>query len=374
MKILVTSDLHLSDRIWRHYPIEGDSYHSWNQIVDLAINHSVDAIILAGDILDKQQNLSYPIQNLLAGIHRLQTAAISVYYTQGQHEYQQRPWMDADPDTHWLNHEDLVTPTGWRIVGCDYKDHDNFQSFLSSDRAKSADILVCHQVWKDFMGDIGKPQGEFADIPPNVKVLITGDYHEHICQKFADLIVLSPGSTHMRSISEPEEHSVFLLNLSDKSNKPKIKSIPLVTRRCLHVDTRSFPDFKALKKQVESFLGYASSYAAENKLPEDLKMPLIHLTHSVSEMDLMRQFETTFNFLGHLFFRQVTSKSEDSLNVIDFLDAQDRVNLIDCLDQFVDEKAQPLIHSLALSLLRANDDQEQALHRWIKEHSDSSSK
>ena len=65
MKILVTSDLHLSDRIWRHYPIEGDSYHSWNQIVDLAINHSVDAIILAGDILDKQQNLSYPIQNLL---------------------------------------------------------------------------------------------------------------------------------------------------------------------------------------------------------------------------------------------------------------------------------------------------------------------
>lgn len=366
MKLLVTSDLHLSDRIWRHRPIEGDSYHSWAQIVNLAIAQHVDGVILAGDILDKQQNLSVPIQHLLAGLAQLRDACIPVYFNQGQHEYQQSPWMDLDPETRWLHHDDLVTPEGWRIAGCDYQNADNLQAFLRSPRALAADILVCHQVWKDFMGEHGKPQGEFADIPANVKILITGDYHEHICQNFGSLTVLSPGSTHMRSISEPENHEVFLLELGTKDTKPKIQSLPLYTRPCIRLDTKSLPDFKALKKHTNTLLEGAASYAQQHDLPPAVRLPLVRLSHRTDEDELVRQFADEFRDRGHLFFRQVTSPTADEPSVIDYLDASDRVSLINCLDQFVDPQTQPLTHSLAVALLQSPDP-EQTLHRWIQE-------
>lgn len=366
MKFLVTSDLHLSDRIWRHRPIEGDSYHSWRQIVNLAIQHEVDAVILAGDILDKQQNLSVPIQRLLEGLHQLQTAGIPVYYNQGQHEYQQQPWMNAGSGTVWLHHEDLTTTEGWRISGCDYQNADNLQAFLKSKRANEADVLVCHQVWKDFMGEVGKPQGEFADVPSNVRILITGDYHEHICQKFGNLIVMSPGSTHMRSIGEPEDHEVFLLTLGNKTSKPTIASLPIYTRRCLRLDTRNFSSFKELKTHAEMLLDGNDGYNKDHKLPNEIYKPLIQLVHRSEDNELVQKFIQAFHDLGHLFFKQVTVKGNDEPEIMDYLDASDRVSLGNCLDQFIDAQKQPLSHALAVALLQSPDP-EQALHRWIKE-------
>ncbi len=66
--LLVASDLHLSDRIWKHLEIEDDSYYSWQQIVELAIINKVDGVLLAGDILDKQVNQAKPVAKLLEGL------------------------------------------------------------------------------------------------------------------------------------------------------------------------------------------------------------------------------------------------------------------------------------------------------------------
>lgn len=366
MRFLVTSDLHLSDRIWRHRSIEGDSYHSWHQIVDMAVDQKVDGVILAGDVLDKQQNLASPIQHLLEGVTALANAGICVLYNQGQHEFQAQPWISAGPGTQWLQLMDFVTTKGWVISGCDYQNADNLQTFLKSSRAKAADILVCHQVWKDFMGEVGKPQGEFADIPENVKLLITGDYHEHICQQFGKLAVLSPGSTHMRSISEPADCFVFLLELADRNDKPKIKSLELATRRCIRLVTKNFKSEAELNKRVKAELETAREYAEEHNLPEQLRMPLLQLVHHTDENELVSRFQIKWGSAAHLFFKQVTNRTTEEESVVDYLDAGDRVNMLSCLDQFVDPQTSPLSHSLALALLQSPDP-EQALHRWIKE-------
>lgn len=366
MRFLVTSDLHLSDRIWRHRSIEGDSYHSWHQIVDIAISERVHAVILAGDVLDKQQNLAAPVQHLLEGVTQLSKEGIRILYNQGQHEFQAQPWISAGPGTQWLQLMDFVTPKGWVISGCDYQNADNLQTFLKSFRAKAADILVCHQVWKDFMGEVGKPQGEFADIPENVKLLITGDYHEHICQQFGKLAVLSPGSTHMRSISEPADCFVFLLELGERNEKPKIKSLELATRRCIRLVTKNFKSEAELNKRVKAELEAAREYAEEHNLPEQLRMPLLQLVHHTDENELVSRFQIKWGSAAHLFFKQVTNRTTEEESVVDYLDASDRVNMLSCLDQFVDPKTSPLSHSLALALLQSPDP-EQALHRWIKE-------
>lgn len=381
MKILVASDLHLSDHIWKHRPIYGDSYHSWKQIVQLALDNKADAVILAGDILDKQVNQVNPIRNLLQGLRKLTDAGIAVWFNQGQHEYQDNPWMELHQEgLIWLHTTDVTTPGGWIISGCDYQNENQLQAFLRSDRALSADILVCHQVWQDFMGDVGKPQGKFDDVPENVRCMITGDYHEHLIHQHQDMVVLSPGSTHLRNVSEPEDKYVFMLTLDEvKTGKFTVSHLPLRTRFCGRISTRQFHSSSQLNlatathKAVDGLLEQAEDHAKEYGLPKELCKPIIQLTHRTDEHELVNKLIERYEDKAHLFFKPIqTANSEgDDESVLPYLEASDKVRMLDCLDNFVDKQQKPLVHDLALTLL-SSPDPEQALKRWIKEHVDES--
>lgn len=366
MKILVASDLHLSDRIWRHRLIMGDSYHAWKQIIQIALDHEVDAVILAGDVLDAQANLAEPIRELIAGIRQLQEKKITVYYTQGQHEYQRVPWLAAIPGTVWLHTADLVSPEGWQIVGCDYQNREGLQTFLRSARATSADILVCHQVWAEFMGDVGKPQGAFTDIPENVRVLITGDYHETIIQKYEDLIVISPGSTHFRSVSEPEDKSVVLLSLASRKVAPVIKLIPLATRRRINITVREDSTFGTLKTLIGNGLSAAADYGLANSLPAEVVRPLLWVTFQPEQHNLLSWLQLQFTECAHCFFRQRLNSGAEEPDILQHMDASERVNMLCCLDKVVDSKVSPEVYKLALALL-SGPDPEQSLQRWVGE-------
>jgi hypothetical protein len=76
---------------------------------------------------------------------------------------------------------------------------------------------------------------------------------------------------------------------------------------------------------------------------------------------------------AHLFFKPipVTNAEQDGETVLPYLEASDKVRMLDCLDNFVDKQNKPLVHELALALL-SSPDPEQALKRWIKEHVDES--
>lgn len=371
MKILVTSDLHLSSRIWNHRPIDGDSYHSWHQIVNLAHEHNVNAVILAGDILDKQINVSDPIHELLAGVASLTEKGIAVYYNQGQHEYQSSPWLQAAAKAVWLHENPSVYLDGWQITGCDYQNsEEKLKQFLESELARECPILVCHQVWKDFMGDMAKPQGCFKDIPQNVKYLITGDYHQHLVHHYGDLTVLSPGSTHMRSISEPEEKSVFLLSTHNKKHvfnlQPMVESLPLRTRRCIRVHAdKAKGSWDVLQLYTEAMLERAEAYAKKHALPEELTIPLVQLVHASNDIELVGRFKQHFSTRAHLFFKQKEEqKLETEERIVQNLSG-DRVSMLQCVDACVNKSDKPLVHNLVLTLLQSSDP-EQALQQWIK--------
>lgn len=380
MKLLVASDLHLSDHIWKHRPIHGDSYHSWKQIVNIAIKQEVNAVVLAGDILDKQVNQVNPIRELLAGLNELSDEGIEVWFNQGQHEYQASPWMELHTrGLTWL-HKDDINADNWNIAGCDYQNEFQFQEFLRSPRALDADILVCHQVWQDFMGDVGKPQAKFDDVPENVRCLITGDYHEHIIQYHKGMLVLSPGSTHMRSVAEPENKEVFIVQFGKKDkDKIKVENVPLRTRFCGRISTRQFHASSqltlanALDAAIKATLEQAAEHVTTYCLPPELHTPLLQITHRTDEHDLINKVIERYDSKAHLFFKpiQVASSDQDGETVLPYLEASDKVRMLDCLDNFVDKQQKPLVHDLALTLL-SSPDPEQALKRWIKEHVDES--
>jgi len=368
MKLLVASDTHLSDRIWKHRPIEGDSYYSWTQIVDLAISQDVDTVVLAGDILDKQTNTSNAIQKLTSGLRELEYNEIEIYFNQGQHEYQEVPWMSLNSSAEWFENSVLKTSNNWNIAGSDFKNNEKLMEFLQSPKALEADILVCHQVWLEFMGELCKPQGSFSDVPENVRYLITGDYHESICQKFGNLTVISPGSTHLRSISEPEDKYAYSMVLPDAGPKAKITQLPLRTRRVINIKFEQNTEFKTVAGQVGAYLEQAEEYAKEFDLPECIAKPLMRLTFPQTAVELSNQVTKLVADRAHLFYKQVKFISPESLepNLNQHLDASERVGMLNCLDTHLNQKNHPATHALATRMLQAPEPA-QALAQWVKE-------
>lgn len=365
-KVLVTSDLHLSEKIWKHRPIERDSYYSWEQIVDIAIYEQCSDIILAGDILDKQTNTSNPLHSLLLGLNRLTDAGISIHYNQGQHEYQLSPWMDLHRQARHFDGVELHKIGGLSWCGSDYAQPDKLAAFLSSEAVRNASVLVCHQVWLEFMGEECKPQGSFADIPENVKYLITGDYHDNICQKFGNLVVMSPGSTHLRSISEPENKYVFILEIENE--KVKISTRELYTRRRIEIDATKNPDLSTVLNRIDQGLAAAADYAEEVGLDEQIQMPLLRLIYCQDDTELAGHVEKAVSGRAHLFYKQVKSEGKsDEPSLTEHMDASDRITLLGCLDHYVDAKEKPSVYQLAHRLLDSKDP-DQALLQWVKEN------
>jgi DNA repair exonuclease SbcCD nuclease subunit len=372
LKLLVTSDLHLSPFIWRHRPIKGDSYFSWKYICDIAVDEEVDAVVLAGDLLDKQSNPSEVIVHLLDGLQRLKDVGIKVFYVQGQHEYQQLPWASLAGNV-WLN-DKIVDFKGWKIAGSDFKQAAEFQEFLASDTAKSADILVCHQVWHDFMGDVAVNQGSFSDVPSTVKLLITGDFHEHIHTRSGDTIVLSPGSTHMRSIAEPEEKCCFVVTADEPNlRKLQVQTFVIPTRRVVRIDLTDFlleeaaasdEDYDRVYAAITDKLEDARIHAENDDLPEDLRKPLLHVRHFKEDTAIVNKLVKAFTEKAHMFFKQLVAKQVDEVIQVE---AQPMCGLLAYLPAFLDVEDESF--PLAASLIDA-EDPVACLTKWLESKSD----
>ena len=371
-KILVTSDLHLSERIWKHRPIEGDSSYSWLQIQNAASEHNVDVVILAGDLLDKRKNSSASVTRLLQGLSKITSKNIPVIFNQGQHEMQDIPWClaDGNPLVRWVEspsfqHEFLH---GVFLEGFDFKDKENCQAKLKEINSRSSDILVCHQVWEDFMGVECKPQAKFADVT-QASILITGDYHEAICQEYDGLTVISPGSTHLRSIAEPVDKSFYLLELFVDGDdfEFQAQAVPLKTRRLFEVDATS-KDIHQITPIVEGHLDICRDYAVEHDLPSDIRKPIFRLTYDKAKPEVAADVAHLFGTDCHLFYKVVSEDREetDEFKLRNHTEASDRVSMVNCLDEYLNANSTPEAYKLALKLLGTGEPEE-VLSAWVKE-------
>lgn len=307
MKILIASDLHLSDRVWKYKPIEGDSYYSWRQIVEIARSQGVDAVILAGDLLDRQVNNSRPVSEFLKGLSDLSAADIDVYYIQGQHEYQDVPWGSlAGVAIHV--HKKSLQLGGLHFFGLDFLPREEFQKAVL-EIPPATDVLIAHQVWEDFMGENIVSQGKFSDLPPHISLLITGDYHDSrvVCQ--GGLTVVSPGSTAVRQINERADKYCYLLNTEEIGEgrwADALTAIPLATRRVISIDCREMP-VEELEPVLLRAVSFGEEYAREHSLPEQLAIPLVALRYNVSIGAAVMAAAKSVNNRLHFFYKPETT-------------------------------------------------------------------
>lgn len=358
-KVLVFSDAHSQRSAWNDHPVNGDAAYALEQIADFAIEHNVAAVIGAGDLIDQQRNRAYPIAIIASFLDRLEDAGIPFYYIEGQHELDTPPWLSCHVHAQHLGGK-MVRIGDLNYYGMNFTHADELQAELAK-IPKTADVLICHQVWHDFMGELAQCQGRLADIP-HVSCVVTGDFHEtHELEvrgtdgrKFT---VISPGSTCLQSINEPEDKHFFTIddNMNierhDLRSRIRIKTQLLITTEDLDELIASLPDLLAKARRDA------------RDLDEQLQKPLlwVHYLHKLT--DTTARVRKVVGDNAFIFFREYSPDEDEVASVEDKsefevpqqLKASKMLRAIDVVGSVVDKTEEPEAYKLVIRLLDSND-------------------
>lgn len=305
---VVTSDCHLADKTWTgRASLTGDAYFGFKQCVDYAIEHDVP-LIAAGDLIDKPRNESPPLQVLSEQLARLREAELQFVFIQGQHELQAQPWvLTVAPWATHLEVENFELAGGHIVGGFDWAPADVVRSNLEYiEENRDIDILVMHQVMHEWMGGITAAEMSFDQIP-HVNMLIVGDYHEisgtqnHHGKDGQPLQVLSPGSTCLQSITEPEHKYCYLLY-----DNYTYEQLPLLTRVILKPpELLTEETLHSFVENVEYQISSAVEQATHEKLPEALIKPILYVRFSTELDRAFQRIERAVGGEAHLFLKEL---------------------------------------------------------------------
>lgn len=311
--ILFIADTHLDTQTWLNRPrITGDSMASFRWLTAYARRHDVSDIVAAGDLIDVKKPQPEVADFVRHEMSMLEHDRIRFCFIQGQHEYARSiPWFSAVHDWPvWLDIRDSYSVgDSVQIQGFDWTPPDLLPGRL---RAVDADteVLVAHQVWEEFMGEIRGCEGSFSQIA-NAPVLFTGDYHdtkvyEALGASGQKLTVYSPGSTHLRKIDEPENKYCFLRSSDGAWSKVKIP-----TRRRQNVVLNDEDDLDELMDTWTTQLDELTRSAVELGLPEQLHRPLYWIKHKDDIPDVRLRVNKSIAKSAEVFFRTIPSESAE---------------------------------------------------------------
>jgi len=307
-----SADLHLEDGAWSTKPgIYGDAYYSFAQIIDYCIAHRLP-LILGGDVLEKKQNLARPIAKLCEGLSRMQAAQLNVYYIQGNHEYDRNaPWLSIHPwPIHLHNISADFGATSISVRGLDWLPRGEIQAAFQA-VPEDTDILVTHQVWKDFMGEIGRTECELTDVH-HVQTVLAGDFHvtkvaEGVNAQGKSIKMLSPGSTAMQDMGE--QPAKFFFVISAHNGEIIFEDKPLKTRGTLSYvvkDVELLDELCAgrLAREIEKLISDSKSAGHHH----DIHKPLVRVKFDKRLPDAFLRITTVVSDSAHLFCEALTDK------------------------------------------------------------------
>lgn len=287
---ILSADWHGAPRAWVKRPdILGDSYYGLEQAVDLAIQYSVP-LIGAGDLLDNKEPDSYTLWRFQQELERFKNAGTfgTVYFVQGQHELSDPPWMSIIGSNTIDMADKTITLGGRSFVGLDYQYPDDVRRAL--EQLPSGDVLITHQVFKDFTG---RGSAQLDWIPNHFKLVVTGDCHRVAMLDTSDSMafrVLSPGPLCMQSISEDPEKYVYVL-CEDLSVHPvQLKSRPF--KRIMLSSEEGLNQL--LAGPLQSLISIPAG------LPDYIAKPFLVIEYDSSIPEAYNKLRTKFEDLCHL--------------------------------------------------------------------------
>ena len=235
-KVLVTADWHIARGgcNWARRPeISGDTRFGMTQILKIARERDVEHIIVAGDVFDKRLQYADALYEMRWFLDELRRYNMTLYYVQGQHELSEPPLIAAlaasDLAIHLDNHQVIINDK--RVRGLDYQHPLHVQQALET--LIECDVLVTHQVWKDFLSD-DSGDAWISDIGGDPEIVITGDYHDVVTRKYGDKIILVPGPISLQRINEQVDKYVIILDERWVDEVVPLKSRKVFAIACVH--------------------------------------------------------------------------------------------------------------------------------------------
>lgn len=355
---LHASDTHLRARA-------GDEEHAFVQIVDAAVASKVEYVMLAGDLLDKQSNRARVVTFLYQQLDRLEAAGIEVWYTQGQHDFDDPPWFSGH---RWARHLHKKTPAygGVKFYGLDWQPFGKLQEELA-EIPDDVDFLVCHQVWANWMGDIAAPQGSFEQIPEHVKYVQTGDLHQWKLEQRKNaggrkMTVLSTGATTQQKIDEPPEHHYALFWPDGRLEKKTLTSRVMIDSSLMTQDK----DVEQFMAELEPELASAYQKAAAAELPDGLHRPYLRVNFHATLGDVVRRVEKAVKDRAVLYFRQHLPPAKQEAYKAAKAAKGDAVTPLSVLHEEVDKEERPAVFELVTRMLTATD-KDMEFAKWRSE-------
>jgi hypothetical protein len=345
------ADLHLEDGAWSTRPsIYGDSYYSFEQIVDYCVAHRLP-LILGGDVLEKKSNLARPISKLCEALTRLQTEDVEVFYIQGNHEYDRNaPWLSVHLWPVHI-HKRAIDIQGVRVYGLDWLPKGEIQTAFTEVPAETQ-ILIVHQVWKDFMGNVGRTECELTDVH-NVRTVLAGDFHvtkivEGQNAQGQAIKMLSPGSICMQDCGEDPTKFFFVIGANDDGSF-EFRPMPLRTRPFLDytVKDQELLDNLCAGELINDIKAARSQVA----LPADIEKPIVRIKFNKQLPDAYLRLVTAVGESAHLFCEALTDKYTTAKKTTGRDGA--RNDLLSALADLIGDGSES--YKLAAALLNAED-------------------
>jgi exonuclease SbcD len=272
MRLLCASNLHLGRRIAGlpgHVgldPARLSASATWSRLADLAVSHRVDAVILAGDRIDRENPLFEPAGALQQGLGLLEREGIPVIAITGDHDASTLPRVAAllrSANLHVLDDDQPsidIGPDGERVTVTIDPD-------TGSDRRR---VVLLHAS----LTDGHAPDGTYApiqaaDIATSDTVLwVLGAQREPDVVVLDASTVIEPGAAWPMSPEEPGIHGAILVDLADADDgSVTCDIVPLapVQFADIDLDLSGLDDLEA----VESAVTEAVTAALDDALATD---------------------------------------------------------------------------------------------------------
>lgn len=323
------ADFHASETPWAGRPgMKGDAEYALSQVVEALDDHGVKLLFLGGDILDKQRNRAYPLSLFARWMPAV--GGYELFYVEGQHELDVPPWLSILPNAYHLEHlmdgvgvnadgraDELAGDVPWlRIRGLNFRPTTEAAEALAA-VPQETDILVCHQVWPDFMGKFGQP-GLSLGMVPHVRAIFTGDYHKYETRTVVkdsdgtETLVVSPGSCFMQSIDEPDDKYMLIL-WADAEGNFEFRPVPLKSRPVLRIEVNSPADVETVAAEAAERVRDLMFRAMEDgHLPEDIAKPIVQVIYPEDLQPLVGPIRKAYEPVCHLFLKMLKHKADDA--------------------------------------------------------------
>ncbi len=240
MRILCASNLHLGRRIpgipahLQLDPARLSTSAIWDQLVETAVSEKVDAVLLAGNVIDRENRQFEPLGPLERGITTLERNGIPVIAVAGNQDFDTLPTVarsvgedafDVLSDDAWdrLAIEGLGAITGRSASGTTASEP------LEGELPPPADVLV---VPGSLVGD-AVPDGAFLPVratdieASDQRLWVLGHQREPDLVTLGDNIVIEPGATSPLDPDETGPHGAWLVDTSDPASAQLLALSPV---------------------------------------------------------------------------------------------------------------------------------------------------